>query len=310
MSRTPMPTRITPFGAGPFHGRIVTDRLGHLRITTLKADAEGAGRTSALMASAPDAQMTVLVQVSGTAVLVQDGRAVELDEGDMVIPDPARPYSLEYPRRSTTHVFRFPHRLLGGVDSDVRRIAGHIIGTEDGVAAVLFPFLTALASTSSDDLAPAVADRLAGNAVDLLGTLVAERTRRCGTEAETRGYLMTRVLEHIDRNLGDPDLAPARIAQEHQVSVRYLYRLFEREGTTISRRIRQRRLEEAGRELARRARVAPTVAAVARRWGFVSPAHFSRAFREAYGVSPGEWRRLRTSPETSGSQADGLVSGG
>ncbi|MFD0345839.1 AraC family transcriptional regulator [Kitasatospora aburaviensis] len=27
--------------------------------------------------------------------------------------------------------------------------------------------------------------------------------------------------------------------------------------------------------------------------GFVNPAHFSRAFRAAYGVSPREWRALR-----------------
>ncbi|MFJ9520782.1 AraC family transcriptional regulator [Kitasatospora sp. NPDC101801] len=33
---------------------------------------------------------------------------------------------------------------------------------------------------------------------------------------------------------------------------------------------------------------------VARRWGFVNPAHFSRVFRAAYGVSPREWRALRT----------------
>ncbi|MFI9442873.1 hypothetical protein SM007_33260 [Streptomyces avermitilis] len=26
------------------------------------------------------------------------------------------------------------------------------------------------------------------------------------------------------------------------------------------------------------------------RWGFVSPAHFSRAFRAAYGMSPREWQ--------------------
>ncbi|MDX2852994.1 AraC family transcriptional regulator [Streptomyces sp. PA03-3a] len=30
---------------------------------------------------------------------------------------------------------------------------------------------------------------------------------------------------------------------------------------------------------------------IARRWGFVSPAHFSRSFRAAYGLSPGEWHR-------------------
>jgi AraC-like DNA-binding protein len=33
-----------------------------------------------------------------------------------------------------------------------------------------------------------------------------------------------------------------------------------------------------------------TVAAIARRWGFADPTHFSRVFRAAYGMSPREWR--------------------
>ncbi|WP_432705807.1 helix-turn-helix domain-containing protein [Amycolatopsis taiwanensis] len=57
------------------------------------------------------------------------------------------------------------------------------------------------------------------------------------------------------------------------MSVRYLHKVFEGEGTTISRWIQQRRLEECSRELARRHRVIPTVSAVAQRWGFVNPAH-------------------------------------
>lgn len=59
---------------------------------------------------------------------------------------------------------------------------------------------------------------------------------------------------------------------------------------TITRWILQRRLEECSRELARRGRVSPTVSSVAQRWGFVNAAHFSRAFRTAYGMSPREWR--------------------
>jgi AraC-like DNA-binding protein len=34
------------------------------------------------------------------------------------------------------------------------------------------------------------------------------------------------------------------------------------------------------------------VSAVAARWGLTNAAHFSRAFRAAYGVSPVEYRRL------------------
>ncbi|MEU5391505.1 helix-turn-helix domain-containing protein [Streptomyces tibetensis] len=42
------------------------------------------------------------------------------------------------------------------------------------------------------------------------------------------------------------------------------------------------------------------VAAVARRWGFTSPSHFSRAFRAAYGTTPREWQLNGLSGEGAG----------
>ncbi|MFF3462175.1 helix-turn-helix transcriptional regulator [Streptomyces sp. NPDC002619] len=35
------------------------------------------------------------------------------------------------------------------------------------------------------------------------------------------------------------------------------------------------------------------MAAIARRWGFVSRSHFSRVFRTACGMSPREWQAAR-----------------
>ncbi|MEU9064802.1 helix-turn-helix transcriptional regulator [Streptomyces sp. NPDC048430] len=63
--------------------------------------------------------------------------------------------------------------------------------------------------------------------------------------------------------------------------------------THVSRFIQRRRLEESAYELARLSRTAPTVSAIAERWGFADPTHFSRVFREAYGLSPREWRIVR-----------------
>jgi AraC-like DNA-binding protein len=37
---------------------------------------------------------------------------------------------------------------------------------------------------------------------------------------------------------------------------------------------------------------------VAHRWGFVNATHFSRVFRETYGMSPRDWRELNRRNQT------------
>ncbi|MDJ0485782.1 helix-turn-helix domain-containing protein [Rhodococcus qingshengii] len=53
------------------------------------------------------------------------------------------------------------------------------------------------------------------------------------------------------------------------------------------------RLQKARDELARPATVDLPIATVAHRAGFVDAGHFSRRFRQAYGLSPTRWRQLR-----------------
>ncbi|MBQ1115982.1 AraC-like ligand-binding domain-containing protein [Streptomyces anulatus] len=294
VNRTLGPMTVTPRGDGPFDARIVTDRLGYLQVSTMEADAERVSRTPALTARSSEALVAFGVQVSGTATFVQDGRRAEVGEGDLVVCDRSRPYSFDYPHRFTTHIFQLPHHVLGVSTSDIQQATGHAISTRDGFGAVLLPFLATLA-TSRDACPPTVADRLAGSVVDLFATLLAERALLGTPDTDTaRSHLVLRIREYISRNLGNPELSPESIARTHRISIRYLHRLFEGEGITVGRFIQKRRLEECGRELARRGRTAPTMSAVAQRWGFVNPAHFSRAFRAAYGVSPREWHTLRT----------------
>ena len=54
--------------------------------------------------------------------------------------------------------------------------------------------------------------------------------------------------------------------------------------------IRTRRLEQCRRDVLDPVLADRPVAGIAARWGFVDAAHFSRAFKTAYGVSPSEYR--------------------
>src|SRR5262245_53607288 len=104
--------------------------------------------------------------------------------------------------------------------------------------------------------------------------------------------LLANVQAFIDRRLGDARLSNTEIAAAHHISLRLLHRLFEEQGTSPGRWIRERRLERCRRDLLDPARSHLPASAIAWDRGFASPAHFSRVFRAAYGHPPGTYRRL------------------
>ena len=295
MSRSLVPVKVVPLGGQPFEGSLVSHRLGNVEVSTMEANATQVSRTADLIARFPQAEapVGVAVQVSGRAQLEQNGRRAEVAEGDLVLYDTARPYSVDYPERFRSHVFQVPRTLLGVAEGDIRQVVGTAVTSTEGFGSVLTPFLGSLAA-SAHSYPAAVGDRLADRVSDLLVTLIDQLIgRKADDPRASNCHLVQRVRDHIDRHLSDPELSPEAIARAHHISVRYLHRLFEGEGITVARLVQQRRLESCTRELARRGRSAPTVSAVAQRWGFANPAHFSRSFRTAYGVSPREWRVLR-----------------
>ncbi|MEU5139437.1 MULTISPECIES: helix-turn-helix domain-containing protein [unclassified Streptomyces] len=304
-----VPASVAPRCDGRFTGRIVSGTVGALRVATVEADAQRVRRTAAHVARSPEPLMAVGVQMTGRTVLAQDGREATANEGDLFVYDTSRPYVLEQPERFSIRLVHIPRRMLAVSQEQLGSVSGCAIRAEQGCAAVLRPFLvTVVASTHL--YSPPAASGLAGGLVDLFTLLVAEQAEEpAAGSGPTRHHLVQRVREHIEKNLGDPALSPESVAKAHHISVRLLHRLFENEDVTVSRLIRQRRLEECARELARRSRTPSTVSAVAQRWGFVNPAHFSRVFRGAYGLSPRDWRALRLKAEAGNRPAGPRVSG-
>jgi AraC-like DNA-binding protein len=116
---------------------------------------------------------------------------------------------------------------------------------------------------------------------------------------DDRGQNLTAVVKsYIAQHLADPDLGAERIARAMFISVRQVYKLWETEPSPLGQWIVERRLEAARRELTSPRRRNQTIAAIARRWGFADSTHFSRRFRQAYGMSPREWRHACQSPAT------------
>ncbi|MFD5604307.1 helix-turn-helix domain-containing protein, partial [Streptomyces sp. NPDC127064] len=105
--------------------------------------------------------------------------------------------------------------------------------------------------------------------------------------------LLRDIKAFVEDHLADADLSPASIAAAHHISVRYLHHLFQRDRRSVGAYVRRRRLERCRADLVAPALVRRGVGQVGRRWGFRDPAVFSRAFKSAYGVTPGGGGRAR-----------------
>lgn len=113
-----------------------------------------------------------------------------------------------------------------------------------------------------------------------------------------RPALMAQIYAFIQKNLGDANLTVSAVAAAHHISLRYLHKLFQQHGHTVAGWIRERRLEQCRHDLTNPHLAARPINAIAARWGFTSPAHFSQAFRNVYGLSPRQYRQQRTTAHT------------
>ncbi|MCX5589487.1 helix-turn-helix domain-containing protein [Streptomyces erythrochromogenes] len=276
---------------GLFADEIAIDDCGYLRIRTLEATPHRThrdGRNSEI--GGPF--VVVAVQASGSGLLSRNGSRIRLSQGDMALLPSGGELAVELPEPSRMHLLRLPCAVLAVPQADLSAVLGSVIRATPGLGSVVSRFLAAFAE-AAPGLDAEAGGRTAGHIAGMLATLIAERAAAgtrpaAGTATTEAAVLMARIRAHISLHLADPDLSPRSIATAHHVSVRYLHRLFSQEATTVGNWIRERRLEEAARELARPGR-SRTVSCIAHRWGFVSANHFSRVFRQRYGMSPRDW---------------------
>ncbi|MEU2742028.1 helix-turn-helix domain-containing protein [Streptomyces sp. NPDC007095] len=299
VSRTFVPLDVTLHEEAPSAATINSSQLGSMQVSTVTAGPQTVVRSPRMIARDGKEHLTLTLLHQGIAERSQDGRDTVVHPGQFSLSDSRRPFSKTLRQAFSFTSFHFPRSVLGVTDDDLRAVTATAFGQNGPSSALLAGHLERL-NRAAESLTPAQGRRLALITCDLLACLIQERQGRLSPQAPAAAHAMlTRIKEHVLRHLEDPDLTPADIASAHHVSVRYLHKLFESEGITVSRWIRQQRLERCRRELARATPHGPSVAAVAHRWGFASPSHFSRAFRLAYDTTPREWQAAARMSRTS-----------
>lgn len=270
---------------GPdFRAWLLTGQLGPVHVTEGRLPAGECVRTRHLIRRTDPDLYRVELPVRGEVLVEQGDRQTRLAPGDLGLVEPTRP--ARYRHAEVRYVgLTFPRELLGLPADALAGLAAARVPGDRGTAALVGSLARQL-PRHLDDVDPAEGVRLGTILIDLLATTLAARLDRRPDSEAPRRALLARIYAYIEQRLSDPDLSPSTIAAAHHISVRYLHLLFESEPATVAGWIRRRRLERCRQDLRNPALAARPVSAIAARWGFTNPAHFSRAFRAAYGVPP------------------------
>lgn len=288
---------------GEFRASVVPRDLGPLKMIELVTP-EGECFRNARCARAEDEELWQIEVVTRGRARVEQGRGTaDLGPADMVLIDPARP--VRFASTACTHVtVLVPRQELRLRPGDAARLAGVCINGDRGPASLVSSLARDMARSLTDFRA-ADADRSAAAVIELIS--VALKAQLGDVRPGPDEVLHDRILGYIEARLADRDLGPASIATAHHISVRRLHKLFEDQPLTVAALIRRRRLERCRAELARGDRA---VAAVAARWGFADPAHFSRLFKATYGYNAAALTSSNRAPIVNARGARSVETGG
>lgn len=213
---------------------------------------------------------------------------VEVTSGDVVVWTTGQVIEFEVIERLHKVTLMIPWSIMRErLPERKQPPTGGKIESRTGVGSLLAVHLLAL-SNEIATLDESVQGSVSRSTLELLG--IALSGQQPSAHFDASAAMLRRVQDYILQHLHEDDLNPARIAEANRISVRYLHMLFQRGDMTVSGWILARRLHACKQALMDPAFNRQRISEIAFRYGFNSSSHFCRAFKEKYGVSPGDMR--------------------
>ncbi|MBG6120431.1 MULTISPECIES: helix-turn-helix domain-containing protein [unclassified Sphingobium] len=203
-----------------------------------------------------------------------------LQSNDLMVVQPVGDCAFEMAGDSAIVSLNLPREWLDGTHADLLCLAGNPIDGSRGMGRVLS---TTLGSLANADASFDEEDRLALSEV-IVAILARCKNASSGITAPRSRLRLNDLKGYVIENIHEPSISPKMLAKVANLSLRQLYRLFAQEGIAPQAWVSNLRLAQAHKQLQSAARSSVTEIAFA--VGFNDAAHFSRAFRKRYGLTP------------------------
>jgi AraC family transcriptional activator of tynA and feaB len=278
-----------------FHAIIEAGALSDLRMIQFENSPMAVSRTARHIGRTRDDDIFFCRQTAGELLLEQDGREVLLRPGELTLLDPMLPYSGQFFPGSTLLLLKIPRRDLEVRIGKTRNLVCREV--KSGVAEfnLASSFIAAVPAHATQLKEPA-ATLVKDITLDLIGVALRRVTEGFPRISCGRTLVMLNIRAAVEARLRDPALDPSSVAAAVGVSVRYANSILANYDQSIGRLILDRRLERCRRSLNDPQQAHRTISEIAYGWGFSNMTYFGRMFKNAFGLSPREFRRQSVSP--------------
>lgn len=226
------------------------------------------------------------IRLEGRSLFMQDDRTVVLEPGSVHFHTTGKPLKMQFLELTRSLHVTIPRRLIRPHIANPD--AARLMSTDMPAVGLIADYVGALIGRV-DKLDSVLRPRLAAQIVDLVSLTIGGEGGDAAPST-ARAIALRRVKAEIEKRLTEPGLNPALAASGAGISIRYANALLAEEGTSLERYIQSRRLEQCRRALQDPLQSHRMIGEIAFAWGFSDHSHFTRRFRDAFGVTPSECR--------------------
>jgi len=269
---------------GQFIGELETSYARSLKLSTVTAAGVNLFRTRQEIKTSNDAWFYTVFQLEGQATLEQDDKQIVIDAGDITLIDASRPCSIYWHDKSRQMSLLLPRQILEQQCRFQEVSCAHKLSRTLPTVQLSYRLL----QESMDNAQ--LSDMESEAALEAMVCLLRPAFQQRELAPPRKERQFQNVLSLIDSHIQSEALRPEWIATESGMSVRSLYRMFADKGLVVAQYIKNRRLDLCAQVL-RATGDDEKLAGIGYSWGFADHSHFSTAFKQRFGVSPGEYRK-------------------
>ncbi|HWK64801.1 MAG TPA: helix-turn-helix domain-containing protein [Rhizobiaceae bacterium] len=287
-----------------FFGDLTIWQFGDVSVSRLSSDGLRYLRLPRHLQAEGKEEFLVTVPARSEVCFSQCGSEIRCAPGGFFLERSHEPYAFSHDEAADLWVLKVTSQALAERIRAPDRLCSLSFDAANG-AGGLFTDMLHLLPARFDTLMPDSLAAIGRQLIDLLVLAIkADERILASRQSSVRNAHLSRIECYIRSHLQDPRLDPETVARACGVSIRYLHTLFKDTDQTVAKWIREQRLA-ACRAALDDPGSGQTVAEIAYRWGFSDQTQFSRAFKNQYGLPPGEYRdgvRQRQAEERASTQ--------